>query len=335
MDYTQLLYFKTVARLGNVTEASKELYVTQPNISRAVSRLEKELGVQFFDRVGGNRIELNHSGELFLARVERSFYELEEGVRELKDIESGAGGAVSFAIPQNRLLSALVAEYMRDHPQMRVNQSLHSYHESKQLLQTRDIDFAISFVRPGERESGILYEPLLGDEMFMLVSEDNPLANREEIELAEIRDMNVAINNSCVDYVQTFKRYCRQAGFEPRTVFEGDDSSVMHDLLHNNLVVSPIPAVLQMRMDTGNEPAGLPSKRILPLRIVAPECRYELGIVTLEGHYMTKVSRSFLAYLKSKLPELFEKYREEFYARGLLSRHLRSGGLGSVEFGQR
>ena len=238
---------------------------------------------------------------------------------------------MSFAIPQNRLLSTLVAEYMRVHPQMCVNQSLHSYHECKRLLQTRDIDFAISFVRPGERESGILYEPLLNDEMFMLVSENNLLANRGQIELAEIRDMNVAINNSCVDYVQTFKRYCRQAGFEPRTVFEGDDSSVMHDLLHNNMVVSPIPAVLQMRMDTGNEPAGRPSRYIRPLRIIAPECRYELGIITLEGHYMTKVTESFLSYLKGKLPELFKKYREEFYERGSLSSPLHRDDPTSTE----
>lgn len=73
MDYTQLLYFKTVAKLGNVTEASKELYVTQPNISRAISRLEKELGVRIFDRVGGNRIELNRSGEL-LKGAGRAFF---------------------------------------------------------------------------------------------------------------------------------------------------------------------------------------------------------------------------------------------------------------------
>lgn len=320
MDYTQLLYFKTVARLGSVSEAAKELYVTQPNISRAISRLEDEMGVRFFDRVGGNRIQLNRCGEIFLERVERSFGELKEGLRELEDYNGKESGVISFALPQHRLFSSQMADYMKEHTGVKINQYLHSYTESKSLLLARKIDFAFSFIRPGKKDELFAYEPLWQDEIFLLVSVENPLAKRHVIDLREIRDERIAINNSCVDYMRIFEDYCQQAGFEPKTIFEGDDSSVMHGLLHGNYAVSPIPAILQMRMDTGNEPAGRPSQKIVPLRIKNPACRYELGIVTLKGHYLTAAARSFLAYLRTALPESFEEYRNEFYTlklRGL------------------
>lgn len=39
MELTQLKYFQTVAKLGSVSKAAKELYVTQPNLSRSIMRL--------------------------------------------------------------------------------------------------------------------------------------------------------------------------------------------------------------------------------------------------------------------------------------------------------
>ena len=40
MEFTQLNYFRTVARLGNVSQAARELYVTQPNLSKSIRELD-------------------------------------------------------------------------------------------------------------------------------------------------------------------------------------------------------------------------------------------------------------------------------------------------------
>ncbi len=45
MDLSQLHYFRTAARTGNLSQAARELFVTQPNLSRSIARLETELGV--------------------------------------------------------------------------------------------------------------------------------------------------------------------------------------------------------------------------------------------------------------------------------------------------
>src|ERR671935_1288427 len=92
MDLLQLHYFRTVARLEHVTRAAEELRVAQPALSRTIARLEAELGVPLFDRLG-RRLALNRFGAAFLVRVDRALGELEEARRELQDSAGLARGS--------------------------------------------------------------------------------------------------------------------------------------------------------------------------------------------------------------------------------------------------
>lgn len=86
MKMTQLLYFKAVAEDGRISAAAKKLFVTAPAVSIAITNLEKELGVQLFDRVK-NRLILNEYGEAYLQYVNRVFDDLsqaKETVRGMK-----------------------------------------------------------------------------------------------------------------------------------------------------------------------------------------------------------------------------------------------------------
>ena len=79
MELLQLHYFKVVARTESITKASEELYITQPALSKNISRLENEVGARLFDRVG-NRIQLNQFGMAFLKHINKVSSELAEGV---------------------------------------------------------------------------------------------------------------------------------------------------------------------------------------------------------------------------------------------------------------
>src|SRR6266702_2854209 len=79
MDLLQLRYFQAVARHQHVSRAAVELRVAQPALSRAIARLEAELGVPLFDR-RGRRVRLNRFGAMFLARADRALGELDLGL---------------------------------------------------------------------------------------------------------------------------------------------------------------------------------------------------------------------------------------------------------------
>lgn len=70
MEWQQLEYFRVVARLEHFGQAAKELAISQPALSRSISKLEEELGVPLFDRMGRS-VYLNSFGRVFLERVEK------------------------------------------------------------------------------------------------------------------------------------------------------------------------------------------------------------------------------------------------------------------------
>lgn len=64
MEWQQLHYFSTLAKIQHMTRAAEELSISQPALSRSIARLEEELGVPLFDR-HGRGIYLNHFGQSF------------------------------------------------------------------------------------------------------------------------------------------------------------------------------------------------------------------------------------------------------------------------------
>lgn len=69
MELHQLRYFVQVAKLESASQAAETLHVSQPALSRSISKLEGELGATLFDRVG-RRLLLNDRGRMYLRSVE-------------------------------------------------------------------------------------------------------------------------------------------------------------------------------------------------------------------------------------------------------------------------
>lgn len=98
MELSQLRYFAAVARLGNISRAARELYVTQPNLSKSIARLEEELGVPLFEHRKG-KIVLNDYGRCFLASVNLSLGELENGVRSIQRMYDATQNILALGVP--------------------------------------------------------------------------------------------------------------------------------------------------------------------------------------------------------------------------------------------
>ena len=86
MELLQLKYFYKIANSRTLTQAADELNVSQPSLSRMISRLEDEFEMEFFDRNGRN-ITLNKNGEVFLhycTQIMNSLDEMRTDLSELK-----------------------------------------------------------------------------------------------------------------------------------------------------------------------------------------------------------------------------------------------------------
>lgn len=85
---SSLFVFEAAARCGSFTRAADELCVSQPAVSRMLSRLEEHLGVQLFERVRGGA-RLTESGSLLFRRVQEGFGTIESAISEIEARATG------------------------------------------------------------------------------------------------------------------------------------------------------------------------------------------------------------------------------------------------------
>lgn len=83
MNIVYLKYAMTVAQAGSLTKAAEELYIAQPNLSRAIKEFEKELGITIFDR-NSKGIKLTPDGELLVKAGKKILREIDDAEEEIR-----------------------------------------------------------------------------------------------------------------------------------------------------------------------------------------------------------------------------------------------------------
>ena len=65
MDFKELQYILCIAKNNSISKAAKELYISQPSLSKYLQNFERKLNIKFFDRAGNNFI-LTYAGETYI-----------------------------------------------------------------------------------------------------------------------------------------------------------------------------------------------------------------------------------------------------------------------------
>ncbi|MGG2075994.1 LysR family transcriptional regulator [Lysinibacillus irui] len=285
MELLQLKYFQTVARLEHMTKAAEQLQIAQPSLSKTISRLEEDLGVELFDREH-RKISLNAAGKVFLNRVDRAFAELNEGQRELNQFIDQDQKSITLAVTIPRVLPSLLGSFLSKHPDVRFQQFLKSVSSMKKMLLEGDLDYCISSI-PIEGE-GVRWEPLITEEIFLIVPPNHQLAERESIRLEEVKDEAFISMNTGYGFRNLTDQFCREAGFVQHIAFEGDEPTVISDLVRQGLGVAFV-----------SELSWVPKSGQFPhkLRIVEPTCQRTIGLAWSEKRYFTPIAKQFRLFV--------------------------------------
>lgn len=290
IELLQLEYFRTVAKHEHMTRAADELHIAQPSLSKTIARLEADLGVCLFERYG-RQIRLNQYGKVFLRRVERMFLELEDGKRELLDLAGNKNLQVSIALNAFSLMPEAFKKYLAAHPHVRFRQTIGTTTEMQQQLENGDIDFSISV--PPIQGKNIECIPLLTKEIFLIVPQEHRLAGCQSIDLKEVVDESFISLKEGYGIRDLTEKYCRQAGFIPNIVFEGDVAASLVDLVNSGLGILMAPSIIGV---------DLPQKPVF-LRIKEPICNLTIGLSLLQGHYLSQAA----IQLKDHVIDYFKK----------------------------
>lgn len=137
--------FYTVANTGNISKAAKELYISQPAISKSIQKLEESVGCKLFSR-SSRGVVLTDEGKLLYEHVSEAFETLTMGEEKLKrSIGLGVGHlkiGVSSTLCKYLLLPYL-KEFIRQNPHISISISCQSTNDTLKLLEDNKIDIGL------------------------------------------------------------------------------------------------------------------------------------------------------------------------------------------------
>lgn len=186
----QLRYFECLARTLNYTKAAEKLFITQPALSAAIKRMEKELGFALFKREQGSQaIQLTEAGEVFHKHVSISLMHYDAGLRlaheKLGQINSTLRVGTLYAV-QGPIWSQAMQEfrdaYQDDVPEIKIEQAYSSVLVDRLRTGELDVVFAGRITTSEDLQHILVWSQSL----VLAVNKDHPLARRESVDVDEL-----------------------------------------------------------------------------------------------------------------------------------------------------
>ena len=182
MELRELKYFLAVAREESILKAAEALYVSQPNLSRQMKRLEEELGQQLFIR-GSRKITLTQAGELLKKRAEEILELQRKTEAELSSPPAEIRGDVYIGGGESYVLQivARAAHAVREkYPSVKFHLYSGDMTAIKEKLDKGLIDFGV-FIEPADLTKYDYLRLPLADTWGVLMRKDSPLAKKQFI----------------------------------------------------------------------------------------------------------------------------------------------------------
>jgi LysR family transcriptional regulator, transcription activator of glutamate synthase operon len=242
IDTDSLRWFQQVADGTTVTEVSDLEAVTQSGVSRALGRLEAEVGTPLLRR-SGRTLRMTHAGAVFKRHVDALLHQLDDGIAAVNQLTEPDTGTVALAF-QHSLGTWLVPDLVRSFRALRPGVRF-------QLTQVRDelhaaaldggqADLEISTLR--RRHPNVHTRQLALEPLRLALPRDHQLARQQRIHLADASEEPFVSLRPTSALRQLTDDLCHQAGFRPAVVFEGDDLSTVRGFVAAGLGVAVLPA---------------------------------------------------------------------------------------------
>ena len=196
IEFRLLRYFVGLAEELHFGRAAARLYITQPGLSQAIARLERELGVQLLTRTRSN-IELTEAGTELLHRARRLLADLGDAVARVRVVGRGGAGMVrvGVALLAEPMAAPALKAFQEEHQGIVLDRS--AMVSERLLVQLREGRLHAALIHQVPALAAmeeVAWEPLRRSRLAVLVSPASELAFREIVTLSELSGETFLVN---------------------------------------------------------------------------------------------------------------------------------------------
>jgi LysR family transcriptional regulator, transcription activator of glutamate synthase operon len=284
-----LSWLLALAEHGHVTDTAAVLGVSQPTLSRALARIEGELGVRLFERTPSG-VVLNPQGELVLDAARDIVTRYGQVVTELASRLDPDSGVVRLAFLDSMatsLVPQLLRAFHEEAPAVRVLLSQEPTHEIVRDMLVGAVELAITSARP---EGDFEWVPLQHERLVLIVPPSHRLRGRKRVELAEVAEDELVTTPVGFGHRSLVSALLGEAGTAMRVSFESADLATIEGLVAAGLGVAIVPE--QFAGQSGS----------VGLALTTPRARRTIGLTWRTDRPLAPAAERMRDFIASRRP---------------------------------
>ena len=288
MELRQLQYFQMVCQLNSITQAAKQLYVTQPTITNSIKNLEKELSSVLFDRSKKQLIP-TAEGRFLLKRVDEILRQVDNASSELKDYQDLKKGILTIGIPPiigTILFPKLFINFKKLYPNIELNIIEYGSIATKQMIEKEDLDLGIIIIDSPHKLLDSF--PILNSKLYVCLKKEHPLSKQSTITFDDIKKEPVILLKEGFYIREKILESFNEFNIQPNIILSSDHLETIKGLIANGIGIS---FLLKEIVEDNEKIAIIPLHTDIPIKI---------ALVWKKGHYLSNVSKAFINLLNTK-----------------------------------
>ncbi|WP_028562215.1 LysR family transcriptional regulator [Paenibacillus pinihumi] len=292
MDLKELIAFQTILQEGTFSKAAEKLNYAQSTVTNQIKRLEKEMGVQLFQR--NWEAELTESGRIMAQEIDKLIQHWNYVSQQAKQLQREEIGSIRVGGLES-MMEAVFPAVLGKFRELKPGVSGHFVSGNTDLLSQSILDRQLDFAVCGEPEaaSSFYFERLYDEQITFVVTDHHPLAGREGLAFADLLEYPIVRGGStCLYYLRLSKQLMRYS-----------HAPLMH-------IVNQISAIPGFVRNTDFVGAVLNSTKLssglVRINVDLEEGLIPVGLLMLRKHeYVSGTNKLFMDLVREEIRPLF------------------------------
>lgn len=288
IELKQLQYFMAICEELHFTRAAEKMGVSAPNISQQIRKLEEELGVLLFDRVG-KTIVLTEAGKILQDQSAAMFSHLQQATDAIADLRQMQGGSLSIGVlpgDADLIFNNLLLNFHQTYPTISLS-LLETMSVTEQVL-NRSIDVGVT-IGPVIDEH-LTSIPLFHEEFSLAVSRNDPLAKKDFISLNRLRTLKMVMFPPDHQCRKLIDRFCIDNGFSLQPHMMTTTLSSLLQMVQRGVGACVLPRLLLDNLD---------NTEIKVVHLKNPTPSQDICLIYRSDRYVGYAMRTFIKTLRA------------------------------------
>ncbi len=306
MNITHLRYAIEIDKTRSISKAASNLYMGQPNLSRAIKELEETIGISIFIR-SPKGISLTPQGEEFLKYAKRIVFSVDDCLATFNS-ELLKKQVLSISVPRASYISVAFTEFIKTIDSLieteiyyketnslkAINNILHSnYRLGIIRFQNELEDYYIKLFK----DKDLLYDPLFEFEHYLLMSKENPLSTKDDISIDDLNDQFEIAHSDNLSYQEAINdsKIAISSSLNQKHIYifeRGSQFDLLSNVPNTYMWVSPMPVRILEQFNLVQKKASHNTNVFKDV------------LICQRGYHLSELEMDFIEQLKCSLKSL-------------------------------